>query len=68
MIEQLVRILVDAGAEPLAAVRAAEVLDRGGSVREAAAALDIVFEPLEFDPELMLLEALLVERATAVLA
>lgn len=35
MIEQILRVLVEAGADPIAAVRAAEVLDRGGSVDEA---------------------------------
>lgn len=59
MIEQLVRILVDAGAQPVAAARAAEVLDRGGSIREAADEIDMASEPLELDPELLLFEALL---------
>jgi hypothetical protein len=39
VIEQILRVLVEAGADPLAAVRAADVLDRGGSVEEALSAL-----------------------------
>jgi hypothetical protein len=37
MIEQLVDVLIDAGLPPIAAVRAAYVLDAGGSVHDAEA-------------------------------
>lgn len=63
MLEQLVRILVDAGAEPLAAVKAAVILDAGGTIRQAAEQLDLRSDPLEFDPTLLLFEALLTEQA-----
>lgn len=52
MIDRIARILVDAGAEPAAAARAAEVIDRDGSVKDAVAALEKL---PEFDP-LVLLE------------
>jgi hypothetical protein len=40
VIDRLARILVDAGASPVEAARAAVVLDAGGSVEEARAAME----------------------------
>jgi len=68
VIEQLVRILVDAGADPVAAARAAVVLDAGGSVAEAARVIDVASEPTEFDPDLLILEALLTQQHARELA
>lgn len=51
MIDRIAKILVDAGADPAAAARAAEVIDRGGSVRDALAALEKL---PAFDPFVLL--------------
>lgn len=50
MIEQVAKILADAGADPVAAARAAAVLDAGGTVAEARAAMERVAPELIFDP------------------
>lgn len=42
---ELVRVLVQAGASPASAARAAVVLDRGGSVAEAREALELEARP-----------------------
>lgn len=48
MINRIAKILVDAGADPVAAARAAEVIDRDGSVKDALEALEKLptFDPL----------------------
>lgn len=54
MIEQLAKILADAGADPVSAARAAAVLDAGGSVAEAREAMELA----DLDPALDLVLAL----------
>lgn len=56
---QILRLLVDAGATAASATRAAEVLDRGGSIREAGDEIVLENEPNIADGELVVFEALL---------
>jgi hypothetical protein len=48
-----IRVLVDAGATLESAIRASAVLDRGGSVTEARALIELAPEPLKLDAELL---------------
>lgn len=59
MIEETLRVLVEAGSTPLSAARAAVILDGGGSVREASAVLEFAVEEevATFDAELLLAQA-----------
>jgi hypothetical protein len=58
VIEQVLKVLVDAGATPASAARAAVILDGGGSVREAGDVLEYTGEPAAaFDVELLLAQA-----------
>lgn len=50
---ELVRILVEAGATPASAARAAVVLEGGGSIREAEAELVLEPAPASFAVEAM---------------
>jgi hypothetical protein len=55
MIEQILKVLVDAGYTPSSAAAAAVILDGGGSVREAGEVLEYAPEPVAvFDAELLL--------------
>lgn len=58
----LVRILVELGAEPTSAQRAAMFLNAGCTIAEAAEWLEPDDYAIEDDPELMLFEALLTEK------
>lgn len=53
MIEELLKVLVEAGATRNSAARAAEILDRGGSLAEARQVL-VDVEPATFDAQLLL--------------
>lgn len=50
---ELVRILVDAGATHASAVRAAVVLEGGGSIRDAWEQIEIAPEPATLDAQLL---------------
>jgi hypothetical protein len=52
---ELVRILVDAGATPLSAVRASRVLEDGGSVSEAWEEIELA-PVADFDAQLLVAE------------
>lgn len=52
MIEEMAKLLVGVGATPLSAVRAAVVLEHGGTVQEAWEQIEIAFRPAAaFDGE-----------------
>jgi hypothetical protein len=53
MILDMVRVLVDAGATPGSAVRAATVLGQGGTISEAWNEVEIAPEPARFDALLL---------------
>jgi len=50
---ELVRILVDAGATHVSAVRAAAVIERGGSLGEAWEEIELAQEPVSLDAALL---------------
>jgi hypothetical protein len=50
---ELVRILVDAGATPVSAVRSAAVIERGGSLGEAWEEIELAPKPVDLDAALL---------------
>lgn len=56
MIERVAKVLVDAGATYRSAVRAAAIIDAGGSVEAARRELVDAEAPAEFDAMLLLAE------------
>lgn len=49
----MVRVLVDAGATPASAARAAIAIDNGASIRDAYDLIEQAAEPATFDAELL---------------